>query len=196
MTAAGNAPPWVSRAPLGVARWELVRVTRRGVGMTLASTGFWVAMAAVSAFAGLDASALALFFVIASVLVYPAGYLLNRALGGDLLARGAVLRSLVVTVGLGPMLGWPLLAVLLLQAVPLVAFAVAAVLGAHFLPFGWLYRTPAYYALGATSVLAGAALQLLAPLQANTSIPLAMAGLYGAASVAVWRQNRRERVAC
>jgi hypothetical protein len=189
-------PGWMSRAPLGAARWEIVRITRRGIGMTFAAIGFWVAMAAVSAFAGLDAGALGLLFVIGGVLVYPAGYLLDRALGGDLLARGAALRGLVGAITVGQMLGWPVLVALLVLEVPLVAFALAAMLGAHFLPYGWLYHAPAYYALGIASVAIGAALQALAPVHANTLIPLAMAALYAAAGTAVWRQNRREGVAC
>jgi hypothetical protein len=189
-------PGWVSRAPLGAARWEVVRITRRGVGMTFAAAGFWLAMAAASAFAGLDAGALALFFVVAGALVYPAGYLLDRALGGDLLARGTALRGLVGAITVSQVLGWPMLVALLVFEVPLVAFALAAMIGVHFLPYGWLYRAPGYHALGIASVAVGSALQAFAPAQANTLIPLAMAALYAVAGAAVWRQNRREGVAC
>lgn len=196
MAGTAHAPAWVTGAPLGAARWELVRITRRGVGMTFAASGFWLAMAAVSAFAGLDAGALALFFAIAGALVYPAGHLLNRALGGDLFARGAALRGMVGAITVGQMLGWPMLVALLVLEVPLVAFALAAMLGAHFLPYGWLYHAPGYYSLAIASVVVGAVLQAFASLHANTLIPLAMAGLYAAATALVWRQNRREGVAC
>lgn len=193
---AARRPGWVSGAPLGAARWELVRITGRGVGMTFAAAGFWLAMAAVSAFAGLDAGVLALFFAVAGVLVYPAGWALNRMLGGDLLARGTALRGIVGAVTLGQMLGWPVIVALLVYEPGLVAFALAAMLGVHFLPYGWLYHAPAYYALGIAGVVAGAALQALAPGQANTLVPLAMAVLYAAAGAAIRRQNRRERAAC
>ena len=164
--------------------------------MTLAAVAYWVAMAAVSAFAGLDAGALAVFFVIGGALVYPAGYLLNRALGGDLLARGSEFRGMVAAITAGQLLGWPTLVALLLMEVRLVAFALAAMLGAHFLPYGWLYRASAYYVLGVASVGIGAALQALAPMHANTLVPLAMAALYLGLGVWVWRQNQREGAAC
>lgn len=189
-------PDWVAHAPLGEARWRLVRTTRRGVGMTLAAALFWAAMAAVSAFAGLDAAALALFFAVGGALVYPGGYLLNRLLGGDLAARGSEFRGIVGAITVAQVLGWPLLVALLLREVPLLAFALAAMLGAHFLPYGWLYRAPAYYALAVLGVAGAVAVQALLPTRANTGIALLMAALYLAAGVAVLRQNRREGAAC
>ena len=189
------APAWSARAPLGDARWRLVCITLRGVGMTLASALFWIAMAGVTAFAGLDAGALGLFFAVGAALVYPGGYLLNRMLGGDLTARGSEFRAMVGAITVGQLLGTPLIVALLLRDTPLVAFALATMLGAHFLPYGWLYRAPAYYALGLASAVVGALVQLAMPLQANVAIPLAMAALYLAASAHVIHQNRREGAA-
>ncbi|HZX79613.1 MAG TPA: hypothetical protein VFE72_01495 [Lysobacter sp.] len=192
-----DAPPaWVDAAPLGAARWRLACITRRGVGMTLAAVPFWIAMAAVAAFAGLDPAALAVFFVVAGALVYPAGYLLDRALGGDLAARGSELRGIVGAITVAQLLGWPLILAVLAMEVRLVAFALAATLGAHFLPYGWLYRAPAYYALGVASVIVGAVLQALAPAGANVAIPASMAVLYALVGLLIQRRNRREGAAC
>lgn len=190
-----GTPHWATHAPLGAARWELVRITRRGVGMTLAAAAFWLAMAAVAAFAGLAPGALAVFFVVGAALVYPGGWALDRAFGGDLTARGSAFRGLVGAITLGQLLGAPLVVALLVRDPALLAFALAAMLGAHFLPYAWLYRAPAYAALGIGSVLAAAGLQLAVPARANVGIPLAMALLYVAASVRVRRQNRREGLA-
>jgi hypothetical protein len=65
-------------------------------------------------------------------------------------------------------------------------------LGAHFLPYGWLYRAPAYHALGVAGVVVAAAVQAMAPDAANIAIPAAMVLLYAATGIAVWRQNRRD----
>ena len=191
---AGDAPAWVATAALGDARWRPVCITRRGVGMTLAAVGFWGAMAAVAAFAGLDPARLGLFFVIGGVLVYPCGFVLDRALGGDLTAKGSEFRGLVGAITVGRMLGWPLIVALLVWRVELVAFALAAMLGAHFLPYGWLYRSPAYHVLGVAGALVGAVEQVWVPQQANVAIPASMALLYAGVGIAVLRRNRRERV--
>ncbi|HEY4581472.1 MAG TPA: hypothetical protein VIG88_01180 [Lysobacter sp.] len=190
-----DAPAGAADAPLGDARWRLVRITRRGVGMTFATAAFWLAMAGVAAFAGLDAARLGLFLVIGGVLVYPLGFVLDRALGGDLSARGSEFRGLIGAITAGQMLGWPVIVALLITRVELVAFALATMLGVHFLPYGWLYRTPAYWALGVAAVLVASTLQALWPSGANVTVPASMALLHAAAAAAVWRQNRRERVA-
>ncbi|MGY3266381.1 DUF7010 family protein [Lysobacter sp. HA35] len=188
------SPAWAARVPLGAARWRLVRITRRGVGMTLASAVFWLAMALVAAFAGLDAAHLGLFFVIGGALVYPGGYLLNRVFGGNLTARGSEFGGMVGGITVAQMLGWPLIVAVLVMDVRLIAFALSAMLGAHFLPYGWLYRSPAYYALGIAGAVVGAALQWATPLHANVAIAASMAVLYLATGIAVLRQNRREQV--
>lgn len=160
--------------------------------MTLAAALFWLAMAGVAAFAGLDAAVLGMFFVVGAALVYPGGYALNRVLGGDLGARGSAFRGMVGAITLGQFLGAPLIVALLLRDTALVAFALATTLGAHFLPYGWLYRAPAYYALGLASAPVAALLQAAVPLQAKVAIPLAMSALYLGASIHVLGQNRRE----
>lgn len=162
--------------------------------MTLAAAAFWLAMAGVTAFAGLDGGVLGLFFVVGAALVYPGGYLANRLLGGDLTARGSAFRGMVGAITLGQFLGTPVIVALLLRETPLVALALATMLGAHFLPYGWLYRAPAYVALGVGSAVAATALQVAMPLHANTAIPLAMAALYLLASVHVLRRNAAEGV--
>lgn len=185
-------PHWVDAAPLGAARWELVRITRRGVGMTLAAALFWAAMAVVSAFAGFSPGVLGLFFAVGAMLVYPGGWALNRAFGGDLTARGSVFRGLVGAIFAGQLLGAPLAVALLLHDPPLLAFALAVMLGAHFLPYGWLYHAPGYHALGTGSVGLASVLLVVAGRHANVAIPAAMSLLYLAATLQVHARNRRE----
>lgn len=169
----------------------VARVTRRGIGMTLSACLYWLALSAVSAWAGLDARVLGVFFLVATALVYPLGWLLDRWCGGDLLARGHPFRSLIYVFAATQALGWPMLALLLVRDQELLSFALAALLGAHFVPFGWLYRSPSYYLLGAGTVMLAALLQWGWPRQAPVVIPLAMAGCYALATLGVWMENRR-----
>lgn len=171
-------------------RVTLAHCARRGFGMTLASCAYWAGLAAVVAWAGFAPATLAVFFLVATALVYPLGWGLGRVFRGDLLARGHPLSHLLWTLAATQLLGWPSLGIVFLQAPTLLAFALAALLGAHFLPYGWLYRSPSYYALGIGSVLVAAGAQWLAPRQANLVIPLAMLVCYALASIGVWRENR------
>jgi hypothetical protein len=177
-------------------RTTLAQCARRGLGMTLASCAYWAGLAAVVAWAGFAADALAVFFLVATALVYPMGWMLGRAFGGDLLARGHPLSHLVWSLAATQALGWPSLGIVFVQAPALLAFALAALLGAHFLPYGWLYRSPTYYALGIGSVVLAASVQWLMPRQANLAIPLVMLASYALASLGVWRENRATMRAC
>lgn len=172
-------------------RDALARLTRRGIGMTLAAFAYWLAMAAVAAWAGLDPEPLGTFFLAGTVLVYPLGWALNRLAGGDLLARGHPLGGLVRVLGASQLLTWPMLAILFFRDLPMLAYALAALLGAHFLPYGWLYRASAYYALGIATVVLGAVLQWGWPQHATLAIPLCMAACYALASAAIAHDNRR-----
>lgn len=171
-------------------RLEVGRITKRGIGMTLAASLYWLGLALVTALAGLQPQALAAFFVVATVVVYPLGWLLDRWCGGDLFARGHPLSGLIAMLAATEALGLPMMALLFRDEPALLAFALAAMLGAHFVPFGWLYKSPAYYALGVGTVLLSALLQWLLPAQAPLLIPIAMALCYAFAAAAVWREVR------
>jgi len=173
-------------------RGSLLQQTRRGIGMTLASCLYWLGLAAAVAWAGLSPGALIAFFLVATLVVYPLGWALNRACRGDLLARGHPLAPLVLVLGLTQALGWPTLGLIVVQAPWLLAFALAALLGTHFLPYAWLYRSPSYALLGTGSVLLAALLQWRWPAQANLAIPLAMAACYALATLGVAGENRRD----
>lgn len=175
---------------LNALRLDVARVTRRGIGMTLAACLYWLGLSAVTLWAGLAPDALAMFFLIATVLVYPLGWLLDRWCGGDLLARGHPFSGLILVLAGTQALGWPMLAVLFRHEHALLPFALAAMLGAHFLPFGWLYRSPAYYGIGIGSIAVATLLQWCWPERAPIWIPLAMALCYALSAAVVTRELR------
>lgn len=171
-------------------RLDVARITRRGIGMTAAACLYWLGLSLVTALAGLQPRALAAFFVVATVVVYPLGWLLNRACAGDLFARGHPLSALIAMLAATEALGLPMMALLFRDEPTLLAFALAAMLGAHFVPLGWLYRSPAYYALGIGTVVLSALLQWFLPRPAPLLIPVVMTLCYALAVAAVWREVR------
>lgn len=189
---ASTAPSRLASDPRLVAtRLDLARVTRRGLGMTVAASLYWFGMAAVTAWAGLEPEPLALFFMLATLLVYPLGWALNCGFGGKLFARDHGFGGLMVAMTLSQFLAWPLLGAIFLLRIELIAFALAVVLGAHFLPYGWLYRSPSYFALGLATVLVATLLQWAWPWRSNLLIPLGMGACYALAAAGVRRENRR-----
>lgn len=176
-------------------RHEVACITRRGIGMTLAASLYWLGLAAVTTWAGLQPQSLAIFFLIATALVYPLGWWLDRLCGGDLLAWGQPFSGLILVLAGSQGLGWPMLAVLLRHDMSLLPFALATMLGAHFIPFGWLYRSAAYYAVSIGTIAVATLLQWFAPDRAHLWIPPAMTLCYAIAAAAVVRELRKAAAA-
>ncbi len=109
--------------------------------MRLAVALFWLAMACMASFAGLDATVPGLFFVIGVALVVSGRLRAQPPARRRLAARGGRFRGMVGAITFGQF-GAPLI-VVLLRDTALVAFALATMLRAHVLPFGSLYRASA-----------------------------------------------------
>lgn len=187
----------MSTAPQGATthavRDALAEVTLGGVGATLSGALFWAGLAATLWLHGLTVDALAWATVLGGVAVHPAGFVLNRQLGGDLFARGHPWASLIWTLGGTQLLGWVTVAVLFAQAPALVPFGLATLVGAHFLPFAWLYRSKPYALLGAGSVVGVGVVQLLWRDDAALPISLGMAVAMATAAIAERSRLLRSR---
>lgn len=171
-------------------RDTLAWTTRLGIGATWGGALYWLLVAAVLAWTGNTRIALAAVLAV-GFLVYPLGYLLNRAAGGDLLARGHPWGGLVRVMWASELVGWPILVVLLLKAPQLVLFGLAAALGAHFIPFAWIYRFWPYAALGVFSIAWACLAQLWLEAHVASVIPLGMGAGYALAAMAARRAIRR-----
>lgn len=169
-------------------RDALAEITLGGVGATVSGALFWAAIAATLLLHGLSVDALAWATVLGGIAVHPVGFVINRYLGGDILARGHPWAGLIWTLGGTQLLGWVTVAVLFAQAPTLVPFGLATLVGAHFLPFAWLYRSMPYAVLGASSVVGVGVMQLVWQDAAALLISLGMAA---AMAVAAWAEHRR-----
>jgi hypothetical protein len=169
-------------------RDALAEVTLGGVGATLSGALFWAVIAVTLVVQGLSIDALAWAIVLGGVVVHPLGFVLNRWLGGDILARGHPWAGLIWTLGGTQLLGWVTVAVLFAQAPALVPFGLATLVGAHFLPFAWLYRSMPYAVLGVASVVGVGVMQLL--WHAVAVLPIASGMAVGMALAALAERNR------
>lgn len=176
-----------------VVRDALAEITLGGVGATFSGALFWAAMAATLLLRGLSVDALAWSVVLGGAAVHPLGFVLNRWLGGDILARGHPWASLIWTLGATQLLGWVTVAVLFAQAPALVPFGLATLVGAHFLPFAWIYRSVPYALLGATTVVGVGLMQLFWHDAAPLPIAVGMAGTMAIGGLAERRRLLRKR---
>lgn len=183
-----------SNATTAAVRDALAEITLGGVGATIAGALFWAAVAAALLLHGLSGDALAWAVALGGIAVHPVGFVLNRQLGGDILARGHPWASLIWTLGATQLLGWVTVGVLFAQAPALVPFGLATLVGAHFLPFAWLYRSVPYALLGAATVVGVGVAQLLLhnaaalPIAVGMAVSMAMAA--GAERTRLLRKRR------
>jgi hypothetical protein len=104
--------------------------------------------------------------------VFPVGYALARLGGGDLFAKSPTLTPLGIRLAALQIFHWPVIIVVFHDATDWTPFAMAVLFGSHFLPYGWLYRSPAYFLLtvSVTVVLSGAVLVAGDPLYLQVSL--------------------------
>lgn len=127
-------------------RDELIRFTKRGVGFPFAG----LIVMAVCAFAvNIFPQRLALLTAIfATGSTFPIAFLISKLFGVNPFAKFPPLSSLGTVLACTQFLYWPVL-ILVMQVTPdWFPFALAVLFGSHFIPFGWLYKSKAYYFLG------------------------------------------------
>jgi len=181
--------------PIDHARDELARRTQRGLGMPLAGLVFWLAMAGLDAFSTLPPKTLALAMFFGTGAVFPLGWALTRALGGDLMAKHPQLTPLGMTLNFIQFAYWPALLAVYGREPLLVPLLMGTLFGSHFIPYGWFYRSRGYTVLGIGCVVSSTLVQLVWPQQAFTAIPLACAASYAFGAALVAGENRRARAA-
>jgi hypothetical protein len=118
------------------------------------------------------------------------GFLLTRALGGNLFAKSERLTPLGMLFNASQLACWPIIILLGSVAPAWVPYAMAVLFGSHFLGYAWLYRSRAYgvLAVGPLVVLTIAVLVAGGPLTAF--VPLATAAVY-AVAIALLQEERR-----
>lgn len=175
---------------LDTLRDGIARITRRGIGMPIAGLFYWLAVAALGASLPPQRAALCAFF--ATGAVFPLGWALTRALGGDLFARGHPLNGLGGTLNAVQFCYWPVLIAVYFVRPELVPFTMGTLFGSHFLPYGWFYRSRGYTVLGIGAPAVALGLQLAASAHAWVAIPLAVTAMYALAVAMLLAENRRD----
>jgi hypothetical protein len=170
-------------------RSDLARRTRRGIGMPLTGALWWLGLAALgSSFPARTANLVAFF---ATGAVFPIGWLLTRACGGDLMARSP-LTALGMQLNFVQFAYWPVLIAVHYAQPQLVPFTFAVLFGSHFMPYGWYYRSAGYLLLGIGAPLAATLMQIFAPQASHGGLPLALAAVHLLAVARLAFENRTD----
>ena len=155
---------------------RVIRATRMGVGMPIAGMVYWLAFAVLVSRFEIQSAVYMAFF--ATGLVFPLGILFTRMAGGDLFTKSPPLTALGLQLAAVQIFFWPVITILASLAPRWTPYCMAVLIGSHFLPYGWLYRSRGYMVLTILTTLATTATVLIARGPVPQIVPLVTAGCY------------------
>jgi len=161
-------------------------VTKKGVGLPVAGTAFWIAASVV--FYLVPPALAGLIVMVATGLVFPLGILISRLLKGDVLAKRPPLSDLGGILAAVQLSYWPIIVLCYLVFPVWLPFVLAVLFGSHFLPYGWLYQSRGYYFLGIAVPVVAVVVALLGPSVSHAFTAPATAAIYLVACVIVLKE--------
>lgn len=137
-------------------RDELIRFTKKGIGFPVAGT---LVMCLCAIFVYLLPQRHALMWsIFATGSTFPIAFLISKKFNVNPFAKFPPLSNLGTVLACAQFLYWPVLILIFQLAPNWFPFVFAVLFGSHFIPFGWLYKSNAYYFLGFAMPLTGCAM--------------------------------------
>ncbi|WP_207896012.1 DUF7010 family protein [Hymenobacter gummosus] len=177
-------------SPVELYRLELSAKAKNGFNFLLAGAFVWLLIAGIWLLpVGAGLKGLLTFCV--GTLVLPLAYGLGRLLGAAWQVPDNPLQPLGLWLNLAQLFYFPVLVYAYMRAPQQFVMVYGIITGAHFFPYAWLYRTPAY-AVGAGLIAVGClVLALAAPTAPHLIAGFVALSLLGLAALAhaAYRQN-------
>lgn len=140
-------------------RDELILATKKGIGFPIA--GFIIITFAAFAVSLLSErqALLAVFF--ATGAIFPIAMFISKLLKVDPFVKLPPLSYLGAILAGVQIFYWPIFILLFKISPAWIPFSMAILFGSHFIPYGWLYKSKAYYFIGIMMPFLGCLLALL-----------------------------------
>lgn len=168
-------------------RERISRATMKGVGMPVAGLLYWIVAGFVLRSELPVETALVLCFALTGP-VFPVGYVITRALGGDLFAKSRTLTPLGMQLAALQLFFWPVIIVVFKHAPEWTPFTLAVLFGSHFLPYGWMYHSRGYPLLTGLLAVSLSVSVLVAGTPLFATVPWIAAGCYAVAILVLWTE--------
>lgn len=122
--------------------------------------------------------------------VFPIGYVLTRAMGGDLFAKSTTLTPIGIQLAALQLFYWPIIIVVFRNATEWTPFTLAVLFGSHFLPYGWMYESRAYPFLTVSLAVVMCVGALVTGGAMYATVPILAAACYAVAVAILWMEIR------
>jgi hypothetical protein len=139
-------------------RDELIRFTKKGIGFPLAGL---LVITLLTLFVNFLPQRQALIWVIVVTgSTFPIAFFISKIFDVNPFAKLSPLTDLGAILALAQFLYWPVL-IMVLQLNPnWFPFVFSVLFGSHFIPYGWLYKSTAYYFIGFSMPVVGCLMAL------------------------------------
>src|SRR5690625_3126035 len=169
-------------------RQDLSHRTGRGLNAIVAGISLWAAFTVLGVFIT-DSYTLALVYVFGAGLLFPLSLLISKPLGLDPFAAGNPLGTLAGLLGAMQILFIPLMIGAVLTVPDMVPWFSAVLVGAHFLPFSWVYESRAYIVAAVSIPLAAGLIAWLVPKLVVTLVPATVTALLALTAILLKRES-------
>jgi len=169
-------------------RQDLSHRTGRGLNSIVAAIFLWAAFTVLGVFIT-DSYTLTLIYVFGAGLLFPLSLLVSKPLGLDPFAAGNPLGTLAGLLGAMQILFIPLMIGAVLTVPDMVPWFLAVLVGAHFLPFSWVYESRAYILAAAAIPLTAGLIAWLVPNLVTTLVPATVTALLAVTAILLRREN-------
>lgn len=177
-----------STASLGSLRRDLAAKTGRGMNAVVAAVLLWSVFAILGVFVT-DGKALALAYVFGSGMLFPVSLAVAKVMGLDPYAKGNDLGVLAGLLGGVQILFIPLMLGATFLSPGAVPWFLAVLVGAHLLPFTWVYKSRAYLFASVSIPVAAALVAWLLPGLVPVAAPGAVIALLLVTAYLLAREN-------
>ncbi|WP_369900141.1 hypothetical protein [Bacillus manliponensis] len=170
------------------AKKDLAERTKRGLPIILAGLLFWV----VASGAGflLQEKQAVWVYLIGIGCTFPLGLMLAGMLKVDIFAKGNPLGVLGGIIGGMNVLNIPLVVFMYVQMPEWLPFTVAALVGAHFLPYVWIYDSKSFILLSVGTVAAASVCAFFFAGKGYVTTPIAVSVVYLLTVIGIIFENK------
>ena len=173
-------------------RQDLSRRTGRGLNAIVAGILLWATFTILGVFIS-DSFVLALAYVFGAGTLFPLSLLVAKLLRLDPFASGNPLGTLAGLLGAVQVLFIPLMIGAVLTVPTMVPWFLAVLVGAHFLPFSWVYTSRAYLIAAISMPLTAGLCAWLFPVAVPIVVPSIVTAVLILVAVLLSKENAKTR---
>ncbi|GAA4114012.1 hypothetical protein FB556_0788 [Enteractinococcus coprophilus] len=173
-------------------RQDLSHRTGRGLNAIVAGIVLWSTFTVLGVVLS-DSFVLALAYVFGAGALFPLSLLVAKFLKLDPFASGNPLGTLAGLLGAVQVLFIPLMIGAVLAVPTMVPWFLAVLVGAHFLPFSWVYSSRAYLIAAISMPVAAGSYAWLLPASVPIVVPAAVTAILILVAVLLSRENAKTR---